>query len=263
MSIPNELEKDIEKVSIITPCFNAEDYLLETYECIKNQTHSNWEWIIFDDCSSDSSYSILQNIAATDPRVKPFKNKVNSGAAVTRNNCLNKASGEYLAFLDSDDIWIPHKLEKQVKFIKTKDADFIYSNYEMVDAKGKFIKKMQTPEQVTASSLLKYNPFATSSVFIKRSAIELKNIRFLEHLRKRQDYLFWYDAIKLNTPAIRMNDYLSKYRQVGSNSLSSNKKKMAIIQWQLYRNEFKLNLISSFYYFIHYAIHGVKKYFLK
>ena len=263
MSIPNQPEKDIEKVSIITPCFNASNYIHETYDSLKAQTYTNWEWIIFDDCSTDNSLSILREISSKDQRVQVFQNKVNSGAAVTRNNCLDKATGNYIAFLDCDDLWITQKLEKQIVFIKEKNADFIYSDYEMIDLNGKYIKKMLTPNRVKASDLLKFNPFATSSVFIKISAIEKKKIRFLEHLRRRQDYIFWYDVIKNNSPAIRMKESLSKYRQVGDTSLSSNKGEMAKIQWGLYRNQFKLGIFPSIYYFSHYAIHGIKKYFFK
>jgi teichuronic acid biosynthesis glycosyltransferase TuaG len=253
----------MEKVSIITPCFNTELYLTETYECLKKQTYSEWEWIVFDDCSTDNSFTILTDICQKDSRVKVYKNEFNSGAAITRNNCLNKATGAYLAFLDCDDVWVPEKLDKQVTFINQKKADFIFSNYEMIDAKGEFIKKMQAPDIVTASDLLKYNPFATSSVFIRRSAVENYNIRFLEHLRRRQDYIFWYDVIKVNSSAVGMKEFLSKYRQVGSSSLSSNKKKMAVIQWRMYRDEFKLDLMPSLYYLFHYAINGIKKYFFK
>ncbi len=251
-----------ETVSIITPCFNAEAYIQETYESLKAQTYSEWEWIVFDDQSTDKSFSILQDLATKDPRVKVFQNHENAGAAITRNNCLNQAQGKFVAFLDCDDLWLPKKLEVQIKFIKDDKADFIYSNYEMIDDKGSHIKNMSTPSEVTSSDLLKFNPFATSNVFIRRESIEKHNIRFLEHLRRRQDYLFWYDVISKNSPALGQSDILSKYRQVGSSSLSSNKKKMAIIQWRLYRDEFKLGLFSSMYYFSCYAWHGVRKYFL-
>ncbi len=263
MSIPNEIKNDMEKVSIITPCFNAEVYINETYQCLKGQTYQNWEWIVFDDCSTDNSFMVLQNLSIQDKRVKPFKNGVNSGAAVTRNNCLNKATGKYLAFLDCDDLWNTEKLTKQINFINKNKASFVYSDYQMINDKGDCIKTMKTPTFVSKSDLLKFNPFATSSVLILREAVEKNGIRFLEHLRRRQDYLFWYAVISKTSNAIGINEALSKYRIVGSTSLSANKKKMAIIQWQLYRNEFGLNLIQSSYYFIHYAIHGIKKYFFK
>ena len=256
------MSKSENLVSIITPCYNAEKYIFETYKSLKAQTFSNWEWIVFDDKSTDNSFSVLKKINLKDPRVKVFQNDTNSGAAITRNNCLNKASGEFLAFLDCDDLWLPNKLETQIKFIEREKCDFVYANYEMIDEAGAHIKYMKTPRTVTKTDLLKYNPFATSNVFIRRPAVESYSIRFLEHLRRRQDYLFWYEVISKNSTALGMNVVLSKYRQVGSSSLSSNKRKMAIIQWRLYRDEFQLGLVQSTYYFTWYVLHGVKKYFL-
>jgi teichuronic acid biosynthesis glycosyltransferase TuaG len=262
MSIHNEPENDMEKVSIITPCYNASEYIQETYEYLKAQSHSNWEWIVFDDCSTDNSLNLLKLLSNSDKRVLAYENSKNSGAAVTRNNCLNKATGEFLAFLDVDDIWKPNKLKIQLDFMKTKKVNFSYHNYELVNAQAKFIKNQNVSAIVSAKDLLKFNPFATSSIIIKRDLIEKNRIRFKEHLRRRQDYLFWFDAISVGGSALGITNILSGYRLIGGNSLSGNKKKMAIIQWQLYRNEFQLNIFSSIYYFIHYAIHGIKKYLI-
>ena len=250
------------KVSIITPCFNAAEYLNTTYQALSAQTYTNWEWVVVDDCSTDNSVQILEELQKSDARVIIIQNKQNSGAAITRNNSLNCATGEYLAFLDADDLWMTNKLQEQVAFIEAHNHNFVYHNYWTVDAKGQKIKEQICPPTVTAKSLLKFNPFATSSVMIKRDIIEKNNIRFKEHLRRRQDYLFWYDAITVAKEAQGMGSFLSHYRIFGSDSLSANKKKMAIIQWKLYREEFKLNIIMSSYYFICYAIHGIKKYFI-
>ena len=192
---------------------------------------------------------------------KVFKNEVNSGAAVTRNNCLDKATGEYVAFLDSDDLWAAEKLQKQLDFAQQNNAEFVYHNYWIVDSEANQIKKQILPASVSQSQLLNFNPFATSSVMIKRDVIEKNKIRFREHLRRRQDYLFWYEVIGQSEIALGMPELLSSYRIFGKDSLSANKKQMAKIQWQLYRQEFKLGLFASAYYFVRYAIHGIKKYF--
>jgi teichuronic acid biosynthesis glycosyltransferase TuaG len=252
----------MDKVSIITPCYNASAFLNITYNALREQTHSNWEWVVVDDCSTDNSFEIMKNLCLEDSRVLLVSNSENSGAAVTRNNALNDATGNYCAFLDADDLWDSKKLKRQLEFMKTNDIDFSYHNYWTVDAKGTKLKKQTCPSEMSAHDLLKYNPFATSSVVIKRDLIEKNHIRFKEHLRRRQDYFFWYDALKVCKVAKCLNEELSQYRIFGTESLSANKKKMAIIQWNLYRQEFKIGLIPSIYYFIHYAIHGLKKYFL-
>lgn len=252
----------MKKISIITPCYNSEFYLREAYKAVSAQSHSNWEWIIADDCSTDNSWNILNEFKSSDSRVKIFKNSRNSGAAVTRNNCLNNATGDYVAFLDSDDLWSPDKLEKQIRFSLDNDIDYTYHNYWTIDSEGKQLKEQLTPPSIEQVDLYKFNPFATSSIMIKRSVIESNHIRFRNHLRRRQDYFFWFDTIGVSNKAQGLNELLSSYRIFGGDSLSANKKKMALIQWQLYRTEFNLNIIQSFYYFVFYAIHGIKKYFI-
>lgn len=249
-------------ISIITPCYNGEEFLKTTYEALKAQTHSNWHWVITDDCSSDSSWQIIQELTGNDDRIKPEMNAKNSGAAVTRNNSIDRAQGDYIAFLDCDDLWHPEKLGKQIEFMENNNFQFTYHAYNMITPAGEVIKE-QHPATITGlEDLLKFNPFATSSIMINRHFVEKFAIRFPPHLRRRQDYIFWYKSIKNCDFAQGMEEILSSYRIVGDSSLSANKKKMAIIQWGLYRKEFKLNLFQSLYYFFHYALHGVKKYFL-
>jgi teichuronic acid biosynthesis glycosyltransferase TuaG len=252
----------MKKVSIITPCYNSSAYLLETYQCLNFQSHSNWEWIVVDDCSTDNSLKILEDLKARDKRVKVFKNSQNSGAAITRNNSLDNATGDYVAFLDSDDLWESDKLEKQVKFAEENQAEYTYHNYWTIDGQGNRLKEQIVASQVKQSDLYKFNPFATSSIMIKRDVLEKNQIRFRRHLRRRQDYFFWFDAIGVCNKACGLPEKLSSYRIFGGDSLSANKKKMAVIQWQLLQSEFKLGPIKAFYYFVHYAIHGLKKYFL-
>jgi len=251
----------MKKVSIITPCFNAEKFILKTYSSLKNQSYSDWEWVITDDCSTDNSTQIIRELINSDERVKLTINDKNSGAAKSRNVSLECARGEYVAFLDVDDLWEPEKLTKQLAFMRINNCDFSYHDYWTIDAKGVVLKEQNLAVKFTAKDLLKYNPFATSSILISKSLIDSNNIRFKEHLRRRQDYFFWYDAISEAKTAFGLNEKLSRYRIFGEESLSSDKKKMAMIQWGLYRDEFKFGLLKSAYYFIHYAIHGAKKYF--
>lgn len=262
MSIHEPNEKHMQKVSIITPCYNAEAFIETTYNCLKAQTYQNWEWIVVDDQSSDSSWEILSNIVSKDKRVITYKNTQNLGAADTRNKCLELATGDFLAFLDCDDLWSADKLKRQIHFMQKNNCDYSYHNYKMINESGDELKQISLRDIVNVSELLKNNPFATSSIIIKSSIIKNNHIKFPSHLRRRQDYIFWYQALKVCEKAYNVGDTLSSYRVFSKNSLSANKKKMALIQWQLYRNEFKLGLLKSWYYFFHYAIHGIKKYFL-
>lgn len=213
-----------------------------------------------DDCSSDDTYAKLLEIQARDERIKLYKNNENCGAAVTRNVGLDHATGDYIAFLDSDDLWERAKLEKQVAQVQAYDVDFSYHNYQTVDESGHKLKELVLSPSYTSRDLLKFNPFATSSILIRKKIIANNNIRFKEHLRRRQDYFFWYDAIGASRRVAGIPENLSRYRLGNASSLSANKLKMAQIQWKLYRTEFKLGLIKSLWYTFHYAIHGLKKY---
>ena len=113
-----------DKVSIITPSWNSEKYIKKTIESVQNQTYLNWEMIIVDDCSSDNTVKIVQEISKKDPRVRILKQNTNGGAAKARNRSLNEATGRYIAYLDADDIWKPSKLEKQIQFMKEHKCGF-------------------------------------------------------------------------------------------------------------------------------------------
>lgn len=262
MSIHEAIEKHMEKVSIITPCHNANNFIETTYDCLISQTHTVWEWIVVDDCSSDNSWETLTKIAKADSRVKILRNKLNSGAADTRNRCLENAEGEYIAFLDCDDTWDKNKLQIQLSFMKKTHSEFSYHNYYMINESGEKLKEVVIRDKVSLDELLKNNPFATSSIMIHSKIIFEHKVKFPSHLRRRQDYLFWYESLKICKVAYNAGETLSSYRVFSDNSLSANKKKMALIQWNLYRNEFRLGLFKSLYYFFHYAVHGIKKYFL-
>lgn len=251
----------MEKVSIITPIYNGEKFIEETSKSVLGQTHQNWEWLIIDDCSTDNTHEILRKLAAQDDRVKVIYQKENGGAAIARNTGLEASTGDFVTFLDCDDAWRHDKLEIQLKYADSQNAEFTFHHYRIIDESGKVLKIQKVKKYVEQKELLRYNPFATSSIMIKNSVIKEKGLKFRVYLRRRQDYLFWYDAVGACNKAMGVSDILSDYRIFSKESLSANKKKMALIQWQLLRDEFHLNIISRIYNFIRYAIHGIKKYF--
>ena len=128
-------------VTIITPCFNCEKYLKATIDSVLAQTFTNWEMIIVDDCSTDSSYQIALDASQKDSRIFVFKNGCNKGACFSRNFATDKAKGKYIAFLDSDDVWYKEKLQVQIDFMKANDCDFSFSEYELIDSESKPLYK--------------------------------------------------------------------------------------------------------------------------
>ena len=128
-------------ISIITPNYNCGDYISETIESVLLQTYSNWELIIVDDCSSDDSYKIALDYAKKDSRIKVIRNETNLGTAISRNKALDIAKGDYIAFLDSDDLWEKDKLELQLNFMQENNCDFSFSQYDLIDEKGLSLNK--------------------------------------------------------------------------------------------------------------------------
>lgn len=130
-----------EKVSIVTPSWNSEKYIVQTIESVRSQTYKNWEMIIVDDCSTDHTVEIATDYSKRDSRIKVYRQNVNGGAAKARNRSLREATGRYIAYLDADDIWKPHKLEKQIKFMRKHNCGFSCTSYEVIDDEGNRLNK--------------------------------------------------------------------------------------------------------------------------
>lgn len=246
-------------ISIISPCFKAEKYLQDTYLSLVNQTYKNWEWIIVDDFSPDNSWNLIVSIASKDERVKAVRLSQNSGPSVCRNKGLELSRGEYIAFLDADDQWLPEKLEKQLSFMKINNALMSCHAYKIMSEEEEELKDILLPRTVEIGRLGIYNPLATSFMMIKRSAID--NLRFDEALRRRQDWVFWYQLVQSVGVCHNLNTYLGRYRKGSVNSISKNKIGMALLQWKMYRKYFKLGFIHSLKNFFCYACYGAKKHF--
>ncbi|WP_305838817.1 glycosyltransferase family 2 protein [Photobacterium leiognathi] len=164
------------KVSIITPAYNAEEWIINTYQSLKNQTHTNWEWLITNDCSSDSTVNILQKLACEDNRVKYFNNIDNSGAAVSRNNSLSHACGDFIAFIDSDDLWLSHKLEKQIKFMLDNSVDFSFTSYELIDENGDTLNQTVDSHDIR---FVTYEDMLRKKATLGCSTVMLKKMHFM------------------------------------------------------------------------------------
>ncbi|RNA67593.1 glycosyltransferase family 2 protein [Alteribacter keqinensis] len=244
-------------VSVITPAYNAERFIGQTIESVMAQSFQDWEMIIVDDCSTDQTLGIIEKFANRDGRIRATQLPTNSGAAVARNEAIKMSKGQYLAFLDSDDQWLPEKLEKQLDFMKEKGAAFSFTDYIFIDETGKETGEVtEVPECVSYKDLLKENMIGCLTVMIDREktgCVEMIDIR------TRQDYVLWLDLCKRGFKARGLQKPLSKYRVV-EGSVSSNKIKMAKQNWKVYREVEKLNLVKSMWYFLNYLYFKVRKY---
>ncbi|WPU65846.1 glycosyltransferase family 2 protein [Peredibacter starrii] len=246
------------RVSIITPVFNGQNFINDAYQSLKLQTLTDWEWILIDDSSTDSSRETLITLSKDDSRIKPIYLDKNQGAAVARNAGLDLARGMFIAFLDVDDLWEPKKLETSKDFLEKNQVDFIYTNYRKISDNKIGGKVIKTPKQITLKDILKTCHICTSTVMIRREV--LGSLRMVPSLKRGQDYVFWIHLLKRIKVAYRASeDSLTNYK-IGHISLSSNKFKKALSQWSIYRNYLGMGRIEALYYFLFYATNGIVKY---
>lgn len=244
-------------VSIITANYNCEKFIEDTIQSVLSQTYKNWEMIIVDDVSTDNSINVIGKYIEKDSRIRLIKLEKNTGAAVARNTAIKDAKGRFIAFLDSDDLWIPEKLEKQIYFMITNNYDFTYTNYNLIDEDNiKYGKTFEAEKEVSYKDLLK-----TCSIGCLTAIYDTKKIGkvYMPLIRRRQDYGLWLRILKIISKGYCLEESLAIYRR-RENSISSNKKNAAIYQWKIYRTVEKLNILSSIYYFLNYTINGFMKY---
>lgn len=244
-------------ISIITPTWNSADMIGETIASVQAQSYGQWELIITDDGSGDETYELLQEAAAKDSRIKVSRQE-NAGPAMARQNALGRASGRYIAFLDSDDLWLPEKLESQLSFMKAREITFSYTSFRRIDETGTRLgHRIQIPAQISYGRLLGNTAIATSTVMIDKQ----KSGPFSMVDTYYDDFVLWLDLLKRETVgmAYGLDQDLMRYR-VLSHSVSRNKGKSAKKVWQTYREIEHLSYLRSAWSFFNYAVHAVIKY---
>lgn len=237
-------------VSVITPAYNAERFIGETIESVLKQTYPHWEMIIVDDKSTDRTVEIVESYVKQDSRIKLIQLEKNSGSAVARNTAMDNAKGRYLAFLDSDDLWMEEKLEKQLKFMQENDIAFSFTKYVRMKENGELTNAIsKAPKRVGYHQLMKHCVIGCLTVMIDREKVGEER---MVNIRTRQDYAFWLSLMKKGFDAYGLPEVLAKYRLV-ENSISSNKLKAAKQNWYVYYHIEKQGLLKSLWYFAHYA----------
>lgn len=242
--IKNEKEEQKELVSIITPSYNTGRYISKTIESVLNQTYENWEMLIVDDCSTDNTDEVVKSYLH-DSRIRYLKNEKNSGAAISRNRAIREANGRWIAFLDSDDLWSPEKLEKQIRFMKEHNYYFSYTNYEEIDENEKKTGiKVSGPKKITRIGMFNYCWLGCLTVMYDAKKIGLIQI---EDIKKNNDYAMWLKACK-KADCYLLNEYLAYYTKGREGSISS-QNIFKLIKWhyKLFRISEKQNIVNSFF----------------
>lgn len=243
-------------VSIITPCYNAAVFISQTIESVLAQSFDNWEMIIVDDCSSDDSLLIIQKYAGEDSRIRYLRtNKPSGSPSLPRNIGIREAKGQYIAFLDSDDVWLPGKLEEQLRGFKELDVAIVFSNYEKIGQEGERCgRKIIAPSLVDYDLLLKGNCIGCLTAMYDTEKVHKVFFKEIGH----EDYVLWLYILKKGYKARNTNTVTALYR-VSRQSVSSNKLRTILWQWNILKHEEGLSTYKAVYFFIHYAVSAFKK----
>ena len=246
------------KVTVITPSYNSAKYISETVRSVQNQTYDDWEMIIVDDCSQDNTCEIIESFIEKDNRIRLIKQETNQGAGAARTLAMRNSTGKYIAYLDADDIWLPDKLEKQIKFMREKKAGFSCTSYEVIDDKGNDLnKQIHMLPKVDYVGFLTNNLLQTVGIMVDTEIVD-KECLVMPDIRRRQDAATWLQILKAGHDCYGLDEVLAQYRRT-DNSLSSNKVKAVKGVWSLYRDIEHLSIPFSCYCFVRYATLAVWK----
>lgn len=232
-------------VSVIMPAFNSAEYIEEAIKSVQDQTYANWELIVIDDASVDKTVPVVEGYTRHNPRIKLLKNLINKGTGAARNSGISAAQGTYIAFLDSDDLWLPNKLEFQLDFMQKYGQAMSFSSYELIGENGERIDKLiEALPELSYPKLLKSNYIGNlTGMYNSR---EIGKI-YSPLLRKRQDWALWLNVLEKTGTVKGILQPLAVYR-IRKNSLSKNKGALISYNFRIYRQFLQYGLLKSFKY---------------
>jgi len=236
-------------VSIITPSWNVEGLIGETIASVQAQTFADWELLIADDCSTDNTAAVIESHAASDPRIKLIRQPRNGGPALARQAAIEQAQGRFIAFLDSDDLWLPAKLERQIAFAREHRAALSFTAFRRINEDGSVTGRLiSVPASLTYDQLLRNTAIATLTALVDRDIagpVAMKNEGY-------DDFCLWLSILKSGHVAYGLNEDLARYRVRGV-SVSSRRMRAAGWVWYIYRNIERLSLVKSAWCFAHWS----------
>jgi teichuronic acid biosynthesis glycosyltransferase TuaG len=243
-------------ISVIMPAYNSSAFIADSIRSVLQQTYSKWELIVIDDCSSEPIKPIVQSFQ--DDRIRYTRLAKNSGVAIARNVGISKAKGRYIAFLDSDDIWLKNKLSEQLQFMETAHIGFSYTWYsQFKEEPSKPIRLVKTKKYVDYRRLLYGNDIGCLTIMLDRAQVQHIEMPVSHH----EDYVTWLNILKTGIKAYSLAQELARYR-ISKDSLSGNKKRSINWTWKVYRESQKLPLLVASYYTVCYIFNGIKKHYL-
>ena len=244
-------------ISVIMPYFKKSKYIEETVESILNQTLRDFEILIINDELSDESFQILEKISKTDDRIKILNNKKNIGAGPSRNFAIDFSSGKYIAFCDCDDLWLPKKLENQLKFIKKNNIYFNHTSYDVIDEKNKFISSRKAKHEINYKELKGSCDIGLSTVMIDRKIFDDETLKFAS-LKTKEDFVLWLKIDKKKIKIVGLDEKLTQWRKI-PNSLSSSSVQKLLDGYRVYRIHLGFGRLKSFVYLVLLSINYILK----
>jgi len=252
---PEQRER-VALVSIITPAYRSARFVGATIDSVLRQTWPDFELLIVDDVSPDDTVDVVEQYATRDSRVRLLRHGTNKGPSGARNTALAAATGRYVAFLDSDDLWLPQKLERQVEFMQRRSPAISYTQYRRIDGVGTLVSEViDVPDRLDYHSLLKNTAITTSTVIVDRSVTGPFQMPAVFY----DDYACWLRFLKRDLVALGLREDLTRYRVLGG-SWSRNKLRSAAQVWRVYREVEQLSWTSAAWAFGHYAWNATRKY---
>lgn len=241
-------------VSIIMPAYNCQDFILEAIDSVQKQIYKNWELIIIDDCSTDDTPSIVKNVATLENRVHYLRMDKNSGAAVARNQGVKMAKGEFIAFLDSDDVWNSKKLSHQISFMHSNNVNFSCTSYNKIDEYGNRLNQIiHSKSKSSYKDLLKNNCGNSTVIYNCRKIGKI----YIPNIKKRNDYVMWLQILKKEKYLYGIDEVLCSHR-IRANSLSENKISLIKYHWLVYRDIEHLPFTHSVYLILYWMVKTLK-----
>lgn len=243
-------------ISIVMPAFNSEKYIEVAITSVINQSYPTWELIVIDDCSKDNTVQVIRELSKKDERIRFIINGENLGVSATRNKGISLANGNWIAFLDSDDMWEESKLQKQMTLVEETGAEFLFTGSSFINEAGEYYKGVfDVPKKVTFKTLRMHNVISCSSVLIMKKFFE--DIK-MERDDMHEDYAVWLKVLKTGVCAYGINEPLLIYR-ISRTSKSGNKLKTIQMTYKVFRF-IGMNPISSLLFVLSHIVGSLRKY---
>lgn len=244
-------------VSVVVPLYNCEEFIAETLESILSQTLFDWEAILVDDCSTDGTVVVAQSYVDRDKRFRLLRQSENCGAAMARNKGLSETRGRFIAYLDSDDYWLPEKLKRQVSYMSEHDYGACFTSYETVNEDGSHRNYVHVDDEVDYGRFLKKPPTCSHTIMFDTVLVD-RSLLVMPDIRKRQDAATWLQVIKGYGPLRGLDEVLACNRK-RPGSLSSNKLSAVRNTWMLYTEIEQLSKPYAVYCLFWQIFHAVLK----